>query len=152
VTINGSALQGVTAILFGPNAATGIACAADGTHCTATTPAGVGNVTVTAKAGTQSVIGSAAYAYIPSLASISPASGTPRGGTVVTITGAGFDTTAGATSFFFGSSAATGVSCTSSMQCTAVTPAGTRNTNVSVSVSVDGIAGSNSLTFRYQKR
>jgi len=152
VTINGSALQGVTAILFGPNAATGIACAADGTHCTATAPAGVGNVTVTAKAGTQSVVGSAAYAYIPSLASISPTSGTPRGGTVVTITGTGFDTTAGATSFFFGSSAATGVSCTSSTQCTAVTPAGPRNTNVSVSVSVDGIAGSNSLTFRYLKR
>ena len=152
VTIKGSALQGVTAILFGPNPATGISCSADGTQCTAFTPPGVGNVTVTAKAGTQSVAGSATYSYIPSLASISPTSGTPFGGTLVTITGTGFDTTSGATRFFFGSKAATNVSCTSSTQCTAVTPSGPRSTTVSVSVSVDGLAGSNSLSFRYLKR
>jgi len=108
----------------------------------------VGKVTVAATVGGQAASGTAMYTYVPSLTSISPTGGSPRGGTVVTIIGTGFETSAGATQFFFGANQATGVSCTSSTRCTAVTPAGPARTTVSVKVIVDGVAGSNQQSFR----
>ena len=152
VTLNGTGfVSGSTTVNFGPNLATNVSCPSS-TLCQATSPAGVGNVTVTVNVSGQAATGSATFTYIPSLTSISPSSGTQRGGTSVTVIGTGFDTTPGATRFFFGSNAATGVSCSSTTRCTAVTPAGPRNTTVAVTVVVDGRAGSNSLSFRYLKR
>jgi hypothetical protein len=152
VTVNGSGfVSGTTVVNFGANPATGVTCGSS-SQCQATAPAGTGTVTVTASVGGVQATGSATYSYIPaaapSLASISPGSGSSSGGTQVTINGAGF--VAGSTQFFFGSAAAANVSCTSSTQCTASTPAGQKNTTVSVTVSVGGQAGSNSLTFRYR--
>jgi hypothetical protein len=66
--------------------------------------------------------------------------------------GNGFDTAAGATQFFFGANQATRISCISSTQCTAATPAGPARTTVNVKVIMDGVAGSNQLSFRYSKR
>ena len=51
--------------------------------------------------------------------------------TAVTITGQGFITTAGATTFKFGGVAATGVVCASTTTCTATTPAGSGIVDVS---------------------
>lgn len=152
VTLTGSAfVSGTTAVNFGTNPATNVSCGSS-TQCQATAPAGTGTVTVTVTVGGVPATGSATYSYVaataPSLTSISPGSGSSNGGTQVTIDGAGF--VAGSTQFFFGSAAATSVSCSSSTQCTAVTPAGQKNTTVSVTVMVGGQAGSNSLTFRYR--
>jgi hypothetical protein len=50
--------------------------------------------------------------------------GPENGGQKVTITGTGFDPWSGTTVFYFGDQAATNVSCATSTQCTATTPAG----------------------------
>jgi len=68
----------------------------------------------------------------------------------VTITGSGFDTAAGKTTFSFGSGTATGVVCSSATSCAVVTPAGSGV--VSVVALVDGQQSSNSLSFRYRKK
>jgi hypothetical protein len=60
----------------------------------------------------------------PTITSISPNQGPENGGQKVTITGTGFDPWSGTTVFYFGDQAATNVSCTTSTQCTATTPAG----------------------------
>ncbi|MGH2586882.1 MAG: choice-of-anchor Q domain-containing protein [Dehalococcoidia bacterium] len=72
----------------------------------------------------------------PTITSLNPASGPAAGGTTVTIEGAGFSTTAGATAVAFGRNAATQVTCHSATQCTAVSPAGSGT--VDVRVTVDG--------------
>jgi IPT/TIG domain len=148
-TVSGSGFQpGATSVAFNGVAATGVSCTS--TSCTGTTPPGVGGrATVTVIAGTITS-NTAVYTYIPSLGSIVPSSGTYRGGTTVTISGAGF--AAGAVQFYFGGNAATSVNCTSQTSCTAVTPAGTAGATVSVTVMVNGTSGSNSLSYTYTHR
>ena len=68
----------------------------------------------------------------PTVTGVSPNAG--PGGTQVTITGAGFSATPGQTSFSFGTSLATGVSCTSQTLCTAVTPSGVGTVDVIATV------------------
>jgi hypothetical protein len=65
----------------------------------------------------------------PVVTSVSPAQGTPAGGTSVTVTGSGFT---GATAVRFGPSLATNVVVVSSTQITARTPAGTGTVKVTV--------------------
>jgi hypothetical protein len=144
-------VQGQTAVFFGPNPAPTVACSTS-TQCVATAPAGFGKVSVTATVGGQAATGSATFSYIPSLSSISPGSGSPRGGTTVTIVGVGFDVRPGGTLVYFGTKAATNVSCISTTQCTAVVPAGQRNSTVSVKAVVDGTTSSNTLPYRYLKK
>jgi IPT/TIG domain-containing protein len=148
-TVSGSGFQpGAASVVFNGVAATGVSCTL--TSCTGTTPPGVGGpATVSVSAGglTSNMV---SYTYVPSLASISPSSGTYRGGTTVTISGAGF--AAGATQFYFGGNAAPSVMCTSQTSCTVVTPAGTAGTTVSVTGVVNLTSGSNSLSFTYTHR
>ena len=68
------------------------------------------------------------------VAKVSPAAGPPEGGTTVTITGTGFSTGSGATSFAFGPNAATQVTCNTTVQCTAKTPKGTGAVDVIANV------------------
>ena len=68
---------------------------------------------------------------VPRVSSISPAFGSPDGGTSVTITGTGFDQTNPAL-VFFGTMAATSVTVISSTQILAVSPAGTIPVDVTV--------------------
>jgi IPT/TIG domain len=152
VTVNGTGfVPGHTAVLFGSNSAPTVSCSSS-TQCMAKSPAGFGKVTVTATVGGQAATGSATFSYVPSLSSVSPSSGSPRGGTTVTIVGVGFDVRPGATLFYFGTSVATNVSCISSTQCTGVTPIGQRNSTVSVKAVVDGITSSNTLSYQYLKK
>jgi len=73
----------------------------------------------------------------PSVTSIAPASGTPGGGTVVTITGFNLVGTT-ATTVKFGLAPATGVSCnTTGTSCTAASPAGAVGATVDVLVTTD---------------
>ena len=67
----------------------------------------------------------------PTVSGISPAFGSPDGGTAVTITGVGFDQTNPAL-VFFGTTAATSVTVTSTTTITAVSPAGTGTVDVTV--------------------
>jgi hypothetical protein len=139
----------MTTFSFGGAAATGVSCSSS-TTCTGSSPAGIGSVTVTATVDGAPAGGSATFSYIPSLSSISPSIGTAAGGTTVTITGSGFDTAAGKTTFSFGGGTATSVVCSSTTSCTVVTPAGSGV--VSVVAMVDGQQSSNSLSFRYRKK
>jgi hypothetical protein len=66
--------------------------------------------------------------------SLSPAAGPLAGATSVTITGAGF--AVGATTFKFGSKAATDVQCASSTSCTALAPASKKAGTVQVIATV----------------
>jgi len=65
VTVTGANLAGATAITFGPNAATGINCAVDGSSCTAFSPAGTGtvDVQVTTASGTSPVVPGDRFIY-----------------------------------------------------------------------------------------
>ncbi|MFN8024762.1 MAG: IPT/TIG domain-containing protein, partial [Acidimicrobiales bacterium] len=75
---------------------------------------------------------SLAFLILPSVTVVSPPGGPLAGGTVVTITGSGFDTAAGGTAISFGSTPATAVGCASASTCTAVSPPGTGTVDVRV--------------------
>jgi hypothetical protein len=135
VTITGSGFTGATAVAFGGVAATNVAVKS-GTKIVATAPAhpaGVTNVRVTAPGG-QSVVVTPAdqftYVAVPVVSKVSPASGSPAGGTSVTITGSGFT---GATAVAFGGVAASNVVVVSGTKTTASSPAhAAATTNVRV--------------------
>ncbi|MDR3468888.1 MAG: IPT/TIG domain-containing protein [Xanthobacteraceae bacterium] len=136
VVITGTNFTGATGVTFGGVAATIVNVSA--TSITATTPAhavGAVNVSVTTPAGTGT--GGNLYTYgasLPTVTSISPASGTTLGGTLVTITGTGFSGTPNVT---INGIAAGNVIVTSPTTLTAVTPAGTgTNDPVIVTTSV----------------
>ncbi len=85
----------------------------------------------------------------PTVTGINPTAGAAAGGTVVTITGANFSTTAGATTVKFGANAAANVSCSSSSSCTATSPAGSGIVDVVVTVASQPSAVSNADKFTY---
>ena len=81
------------------------------------------------------------------VASISPSYGSAVGGTVVTITGTGFSTTAGATTVDFGSTLATGVSCSTTTSCVATAPSYAGTTlpaTIDITVNVGGATSATS--------
>jgi alpha-tubulin suppressor-like RCC1 family protein len=82
----------------------------------------------------------------PSISSVSPNTGPQPGGTSVTITGANFT---GATAVSFGPSAAASFTVNSATSITAVSPAGTRVVDVSVTTPVTTSAGSTADKFTY---
>ena len=106
VTITGTSLTGATLVTFGGTSAAFVVVNA--TTITATAPAhaaGSVDVLVTTGQGTSANTAADNYLYgdLPTVSSLSPATGPIAGGTVVTITGTGFT---GATSVTFGGTAA----------------------------------------------
>ena len=88
VTITGTGLAGAT-VKFGTTAVAATVNTT-GTSLTFKTPAGtVGNTTVTVTGG--STTGTFTYAVLPTVTSLSPASGAATATTTVTVTGAGFN-------------------------------------------------------------
>ncbi|WP_086719210.1 IPT/TIG domain-containing protein, partial [Streptomyces angustmyceticus] len=144
VTLTGTNLTGATAVLFGATPATILTNTA--TQITATAPPGTGNVnvTVTTAGGTSNALPySYAAAPVPTLSSLSPASGPTSGGNVVTLNGGNLT---GATSVKFGSNAATVLTNTAG-QITVIAPAGPPS---SVNVTVTTAGGtSNPLPYFY---
>jgi hypothetical protein len=82
----------------------------------------------------------------PTVSAVSPSSGPAAGGTVVTVTGAGF--ASGAT-VDFGASAATGVTVTSATSLTATSPAGTGTVDVTVTTAGGTSATTTADQFSY---
>jgi len=108
VTVEGSGLNGVTAVTFGGTAVTSIGSSNGKTvqvvipnHAAATVA-----VAVTTPQGTATLTGAFTYLPPPTITSVSPATGFTTGGTTVVITGANL---AGTTAVTFGGSAATTV-------------------------------------------
>jgi hypothetical protein len=163
ITGNGfSTASGATTVNFIPggstanstNAATNVACSS--TSCTATSPAGsAGKVDVhVTVAGVQSPNTTAdVFTYTappgPAVTAISPTSGPATGSTVVSISGSGFSTTAGATTVKFGATAATNVACTTTTNCTATSPAGSGTVDVVVTVGTvqSGVTAADRFTY-----
>jgi len=143
VTVSGTGFTGATAVTFGATPATFYFVLSD-TQILAIAPAGTGTVqvTVTTAAGTSAGV-AFTYVPIPTLTSISPASGPVTGGTTVTLTGTGFT---GATAVVFGILPATSFTVNSDTQITAVAPPGLGT----VPVTVTTAAGtSNGVSFTY---
>jgi hypothetical protein len=132
VIVTGSGFVGTANVEFGPgNPAVFVVDSS--TQITAVSPAGVGTVqiTVTTPGGTSPTTSVDQFVYEgpPTVAVISPNSGTSSGGTPVTITG---DEFGGASAVLFGAIPATSVVVDSDTQITAVSPAGTGSVDVTV--------------------
>ncbi len=158
ITITGAGFLSGATVTFGGNSATAVTWVS-GTSLKATTPAspnnaeGPANVVVTnpdSQAAT--LISGFTYKYpAPTITSISPATATPKGGTVITITGTGF--LSGST-VAFGANKATAVTFVSVTTLKATTPASTNDADGAVNVTVtipDGQTATltNGLTYAY---
>jgi hypothetical protein len=149
VTIIGTGFTGATSVLIGGTAATGLTFVSD-SQVIATTPHGTAGTTVWVDVVTPNGTAASAapaYTYVgPAYSSITPSSGPPKGGTVVTISGSGLT---GATSVLIGSTAATSLTVVNDAQIIATTPPGTAGAVVNVVISTpNGTAtGTNAFTY-----
>jgi len=96
VTITGVGFLGATEATFGGVAGTNFTVDGDET-ITVTTPAGAGTVDVAVLTSATSTTLADGFSYEPTIESLSVTSGSPDGGTVVTLTGAGFTHATGVT-------------------------------------------------------
>ncbi len=134
VTVTGTNFTGATAVNFGATPATSFTVNS-ATSITAVSPAGTGtvDVTVITSNGTSATVAADQFTYVsssaPTLTGISPASGSPSGGTSVAVTGTNFT---GATAVNFGATPATGFTVNSATSITAVSPAGTGTVDIAV--------------------
>jgi alpha-tubulin suppressor-like RCC1 family protein len=133
VTITGKNLENASAVRFGGQPAASFTVKS-ATSITAVSPAGAGtvDVTVTTPGGTSATAKGDQFEYVPAVEAVSPGEGPTAGGTQVTITGSGFATGAGATTFKFGAKAASEVQCASTHECTAIAPAAKKAGTVQV--------------------
>lgn len=168
VTINGANLFGTTAVTIGGNPATNVVVQWQPPiifnkiiirlgyyYVTATVPAGsAGTVdtTVTTPSGTSASSAADGFTYValPTVTSVSPNSGSKAGGTVVTITGTGFN---GVTGIMFGTTPAFSVSESLTANNQKLTSTGTQITIVSpphaagvVNVTVTNLGGTSATS------
>jgi hypothetical protein len=126
VTISGNNFAEASAVYFGSLKAASFTINSP-TSITAVSPeepAGKVDITVRTPTGGPSLRTSKdTYEFVPTITAISPNRGPAAGGTSVTVTGTGFALGTGVTVFEFGTSLATSVNCTSSTECTLVSPA-----------------------------
>ncbi len=123
--ITGSNFGGATAVKFGSSSATSFTVKST-TLITAVSPAsraGVVDVSVESSGGSSLPSANGQFTFRPIVSSLSPSAGSSAGGTKVTVTGTGFGLPAGSTTIRFGSTNATGVSCTATTTCTGFTRA-----------------------------
>jgi hypothetical protein len=138
VTISGSGFNGATAVDFGGVAAKSFAVVSN-SQVTAWSPAqsaGPVDVTVTTAGGQSTTVPSDQFSYdaVPVITGVSPATGSPNGGTKVTISGSGFT---GVSAVDFGAMPALSFKFVSDSQVTATSPAQSPAT-VDVAVSTPG--------------
>ncbi|HTU39175.1 MAG TPA: IPT/TIG domain-containing protein [Acidimicrobiales bacterium] len=138
VTITGNGFTGATGVAFGSTGAS--FSVTSNTSIVATAPAGaaksVVDITVTGPGGSSTAVTADQFTYGPAVTSVSPASGSHLGGTLVTVKGVGFT---GATAVTFGGVAGTNVSVAAGgTQLTVNAPAEAAGT-VDVQVTVGGV-------------
>jgi Pro-kumamolisin, activation domain/IPT/TIG domain len=147
VTVHGSGflpIAGADMALVGP-AKVAASCTSS-TTCTVTVPAraaGAAAIRVSAEDGPASpAVSAGSYTYVaaPSVTSLSPAKGTVKGGTKVTVHGANL---AGASAVHFGTATATAVTVVSASEVTVTAPAGKKGT---AEVTVTTAGGTSSAT------
>jgi hypothetical protein len=155
VTVSGTGFQTGATVTFGGTAATSVVVAANGLSLTAVTPAhaaGLVSIVVTNPAAAAGLSGTLtnAFTYIPppTVTSVAPATGPLAGGTAVTITGTGFQTT-GTTTVSFGGTAATSVVVVSATSITATTPAHAAGAVSVVVTNPDGQVNGANTAFTY---
>ncbi|MGK8508114.1 beta strand repeat-containing protein [Nocardia asiatica] len=129
VTLTGTGLATTTAVNFGPASAISFTAVSD-TEVVAVAPAGTGTSTVTiTTAGGLSNENVYTYVPAPVIAAVVPGAGPETGGNTVTLTGTGFT---GTTAVRFGATPATSFIVVSDTEVTAVAPAGTGATTVTL--------------------
>jgi trimeric autotransporter adhesin len=125
VTITGTGLTGTDEVDFGSGPASSFQVLSS-TSIVATAPQEpAGKVYVTALVGgvPNAPVTASLYSFLPELTSVNPDEGPAGGGTRVTLTGVGFSTAPGSTKVKFGATYAPEVSCASTVECQAATPA-----------------------------
>ena len=149
VTITGTNLSAVNSVKFGSTNAASFTVNSS-TSITATAPAGSGtvDVTVSTSSNGSAVVPQDQFSYIaaPTVTALSPTSGSPGGGTSVTITGTNLS---GATSVKFGSTNAQSFTVNASNSITAVSPSGTGTVDVTVTTVGGTSATSTADRFNY---
>ncbi len=124
VTITGENLLHATAVTFGETETTEITSNL-ANSITVVAPPGLAtvDVIVTTLNGQSAVVPADHFTYgRPIITEVSPNHGPTGGGTIVTVTGTGFETGNTGTTFTVGKATAASVECTSSTSCTVVTP------------------------------
>ena len=149
ITITGTNLSGATSVKVNGVAATDVVVAS-ATSITASTPSGMAgakSVAVTTSGGTATKAGAFTYVAlaVPTITSVSPASGPSSGGTAFTIIGTNLT---GATSVQVNGVAATNVVVVNATTITARTPAGTAGAK-SVAVTTAGGVATKASAFTY---
>ena len=123
--IYGTGLAGVTGVEVGGVQATEVHVVSS-TEVTAVSPPGTSGqqpVAVVTGEGLSPPAAKAVFKYAsPTIASLSPQTGTRAGGTPVTLTGTGFAAGVGNTTIDFGKGVASDVECAGTTTCTAVSP------------------------------
>lgn len=130
---------GVHTVLIGGNPCTDVVVNSD-TEITCTSPAGTPGATedvqVTNNNGTDTLSSAYSYHPVPTLTDVSPAAGTPLGGTEITLTGTGFTANgASGTTVTIDGNACTSISVNSDTEIVCDTPAGTAGSTFDVVVS-----------------
>jgi hypothetical protein len=156
VTITGTNFTAVTAVKFGSANATSFKVNSE-SSITAVSPAGTGtvDVTVTTPGGTSATSAADQFTYGPTVTKVEPKTGSPSGGTTVTITGTGFT---GATAVKFGSTNATSFKVNSATSITAISPKSSPMGSSTVDVTVTTPAGTSptssadQFTYKGQKK
>ena len=149
ITITGTNFTGATSVTFGGIAATSLSIV-DSTTITCITPArataGAVGVIVTTGGGPSNTFASFTYILPPNIKSMTPASVSRVGGTIVTITGTNF---IGATSVTLGGLNATSFNVVNGTSITFITPERTTGGMVSVIVTTGGGPSNTFSTFIY---
>ncbi len=126
VSVIGNGFAGATKVLFGSTAATSFTVNSN-TSITAVSPPGSDStgwvdIRVITPAGESAVNGNDQFVYGPTIASISPTSGPIAGGTVLTVTGTGFNSDGGVAHAYVGPSIAPSIKVNSDTSMTVTTP------------------------------
>jgi hypothetical protein len=140
VTITGFGFTGAAAVKFGSTPAASFKVNS-WTSITAVSPpsaSGSVDVTVTGPGGTSVASSTDLFRFLPpTVTGVSPNTGPMPGGTSVTITGSGF-ALGSATTFKFAGGTATGVECTSTSVCSALSPPHAKTGPVDIQAIVNG--------------
>jgi streptogramin lyase len=125
ITITGTNFKRVSAVNIGSTLAKSYTVSSETSIVAVVAPqaAGTVDVRVTTPAGTSAISSADKFKFYPTIAGVTPSTGSRSGGTPVTIKGSGFGLGTKATVLKFGTAKGLSVNCGSSTECTAVTPA-----------------------------